>query len=368
MTNLQKALHTLLNTKPFYAHFFLNSKIVMDYPTVPTAAAVVTKTGTMFIFNSEFLNSLTEEGIIAVIEHEVLHFLFEHVDQMGKDGNHHIRNIAMDCAINQYIKGIPEGAVTVEAIEKTINKPLQRLETWEYYFDALMEYKDEMEKHGTLDQHGVDHPDKAEGQLAKASVKSAAQKAIKASNGNLPRELLQTLSTLNETPALSWQNILRNFVARATSSTTLNTRKKRNRRYGISVPGKKKKRELTLAVCVDSSGSISNEAYTQFMTEICSISKNVNTTYVIEADCQVHNVEKLKKNRIPEMVRRSFGGTAYNPAISKAKELMVDAIIYFGDFDTSDVPENPGIAFLWVGVGNQEAPAKFGEVIRLNNL
>lgn len=365
MTNLQKALKKLLSTKPFYAHFFLNSKIVMDWGNVPTAAAAVTSTGTLFIFNSEFLSKLTPDEIIAVIEHEVLHFLFEHVAQMGQDGNQHVRNIAMDCSINQFISGVPEGCVTVEAVEKTIGKPLKREQTWEYYYEYLLDYKNEMEKHQTLDEHGVEHPDKVEGQRAKAAVNNAAQKAIKASNGNLPKELIQTLASLQEEAKLPWQQILSNFVARATSSTTQATRKKRNRRFGISIPGKKKKRELTLAVCVDSSGSISNEAYTAFMTEIVRIAKLTNATYVIEADCEVHNVEKVKKGKMPEMVRRSMGGTAYQPAITKAMELKVDAIIYMGDFDTSDRPENPRIAFLWVGVGNQPAPADFGEVIRL---
>lgn len=367
MNELQKAIAELLKTKPYYAHFFLNSTVIMDWGNIPTAAAVATNKGTLFVFNSKFLESLKYEEIIAIIEHEVLHFLFEHVYEMKREEpqDNHIKNIAMDVAINQYINHIPEGACTVESIEKILKRTLLREQTWEYYYDELKKEQEKMKGQKTLDEHDVGHPDEVKGDRARAAIKSTADKALKASRGIAPREILKALDSLNSEPKLPWKQILSNFVARATSSDRVGTRKRRNRRYGVSVPGVKKKRELILAVCVDSSGSISDEAYVSFMNEISRISKLVTKTHVIEADCEVHNVETLKKGKPPTMERRSMGGTAYQPAINKAVELKADAIIYFGDFDTSDKPENPGKPFLWVGVGRQDPPADFGEVVRL---
>jgi hypothetical protein len=48
-------------------------------------------------------------------------------------------------------------------------------------------------------------------------------------------------------------------------------------------------------------------------------------------------------------------------------ELKVDGILYCGDFDTADKPENPNKPFLWVGVRNSPPPATFGRVIYLEN-
>jgi hypothetical protein len=44
----------------------------------------------------------------------------------------------------------------------------------------------------------------------------------------------------------------------------------------------------------------------------------------------------------------------------------VTAIAYLGDFDSSDIPVNPGVPFLWVGVGNQPPPGNFGKVLRIS--
>jgi predicted metal-dependent peptidase len=133
----------------------------------------------------------------------------------------------------------------------------------------------------------------------------------------------------------------------------------------MPVPGKKKKRTMTLGVCADASGSVSDEQYSMFLQELKSIAKQVELTWFIQADCEVQKVEKLtpKTTFIPN--RAGNGGTAYQPAIDKAKELGCDVIIYFGDFDTSDTPRNPGVPFLWVGVGRQDPPGDFGKVLRL---
>jgi predicted metal-dependent peptidase len=154
-------------------------------------------------------------------------------------------------------------------------------------------------------------------------------------------------------------------VARSISTTTKNTRKKINRRFGLEQPGKKKKRELTLGVCVDSSGSVSDEAFQSFLTEVSRISQICQTTYLVDADCVVQNVDVIKKGKKVKNQRSGSGGTAYQPAIDKCLELKCDAIVYFGDADSSDIPKNPNIPFLWVIVGNQNPPGNFGSVVRL---
>ena len=91
---------------------------------------------------------------------------------------------------------------------------------------------------------------------------------------------------------------------------------------------------------------------------------------VIEADCSIQNVWEFDKNKLKAFKGR--GGTAYSPAFEKCKELAVDAIIYFGDMDSSDSPKDPKIPVLWAVTeqyGNfQKPPAKFGMIthIKLN--
>jgi predicted metal-dependent peptidase len=102
-----------------------------------------------------------------------------------------------------------------------------------------------------------------------------------------------------------------------------------------------------------------------FWAEMQSISSCGVQITIIEADCIVQNVYEFNPKKTPEFKGR--GGTSYNPAIKKAIELKVDGILYCGDFDTADKPENPNKPFLWVGVRNSPPPATFGRVIYLEN-
>ena len=66
-----------------------------------------------------------------------------------------------------------------------------------------------------------------------------------------------------------------------------------------------------------------------------------------------------------EVTIKGRGGTAYNPALKKFKELEVDGVIYFGDGDCADKPEKPSYPVLWALYGNSPNPSDFGKVTRI---
>lgn len=368
MNNIEKAIKKLLDNKPFYAHFFLDSKISYDILNVPAAGVRATSTGVEFIFNTEWVNKHTPGQIGSVIEHEVLHVLFEHIT-CYKDPviEKHIANIAQDASINQFLDDLPEGCITLEGLEQQLDIKLEAEQTWEYYYSKLIEHKDKLQSTMTLDMHDLENELVGDGKpfQTKAALKAAIDRAMKSTKGNVPNAVLKAYDSLNANHKVPWQQVLSNFVARATSNTTRASRKKTNRRFGLEQPGKVKKRELTLGVCVDSSGSISDEDFQQFLTEISRVSKLCQKVILIDADCEVQNIDVIKKNKPLKLERHGYGGTAYQPAISKCLEYKADAIVYFGDGGASDIPENPGIPFLWVLVGNDNPPANFGGVIRI---
>lgn len=367
---IQKSIHRLLSTEPFYAHYLLNSRILYDRFGVPTAGAAVLNGVPTFIFNSEFMGKLTLSQCTTILKHEVLHILFDHTangETMSMEDKY-ISNLATDCTINQYLENLPDGCVTLDVISKLVEHDLQAFQTSDYYFDHMKKKQKEMMESGltTLDEHDLVIPGEEIGnaQMNKAAANAVAKKALGQAAGNLNSNLVSVITTHGEA-SLPWKQILRNFIMSQITNTTLNTHKKVNRRFAMPVPGKKKKRTMTLGVCTDSSGSVSDEQYAMFLTEIKSITKQVELTWFIQADCEVQKVEKLTRNTKALTTRAGNGGTAYQPAITKARELKCDVIIYFGDFDSADVPENPGVPFLWVGVGNQKPPANFGKVLRL---
>jgi predicted metal-dependent peptidase len=363
---IQNAIYFLLKTEPYYAHFIMESRILFDVYKVPTAAVAVVNGTPTIIFNSEWIDRWSDEQICGVLKHEILHLVLDHITTTKDEKRDpYISNIAQDCAINQYISTIPPGCVTLDNLSKIVGKKLLPNETSDYYYEHLMQKKKELEKAGTstLDEHGVAVPGADSPEVARGAIKRVAQKAIQKSAGNVAEHILSAVEKLGDAK-LPWKMLLRNAIMSQISRETQATTKKINRRFKLPVPGKKYKRTMTLGVCVDESGSVSEEQHAAFMSEIKSIAKLVSKTYLVHADCEVAGVEDLSKVKF-NATRKAGGGTAYQPAITKCKELKCNMIVYFGDFDTADTPTNPGVPFLWVGVGNSPAPANFGKVIRL---
>ena len=367
MKKIEKSIHHLLEHNPFYANFFLDSRVVYDKYKVDTAAAAMTSKGPLLIFNTEFVEKLSQTEVTALIEHEILHLLFEHTSVHKKESGirHKIANIAMDAAINQYIKGMPENCINLEYLNKKYSLNMLPEQTWTYYYSHLMRKAEELQNEKEFDEHDVDTGELGDWDDYRRGLRSSIDRALRGSKGQAPSCVLRAFDNMKNVSTVPWQQVLSNFIARASSSTIKNTRKKANRRFGLDAPGKVKKRELVLGVCVDSSGSVSDDSFELFLSEVYRISTLCSITYLVDADCVVQNVEVIKKGKPFKRERRGNGGTAYQPAIDECMKHRCDAILYFGDFDTADKPENPGVPFLWVGVGDSPKPADFGAEIRL---
>ena len=384
MKSLEKPIYALLQKEPFYANFLLGAKIIFDLPGVNTACARVINDHIEFIFNTDWLLAKTIPQQTDIIKHEILHVLLDHTGVRGGPKTDRLaKNIAMDCAINQYLGDLPESVVTLKSVEEFCKRSLLPMESWEYYYAAINDQRDKNGGNG-CEEYENDHHVMEQGDgecqdestkdskeaFKKAIVKNAINKAINASAGNVPQNLQNLISKMTAEAELPWKQILRNFVANTRSTINKTTRLKMHRRFDLDQPGKKKLKKLKLGVCVDESGSVSNEAWTKFMSEIKAIAKNTTVTYIVHADCKVHKIDTIKNGKASAEVlgtRHSSGGTAYQPAIDACINKQCDAIIYFGDFDCADKPTNPGLPFLWVGVGSSPAPAEFGKVLRLND-
>lgn len=368
---LEKTLYHLLKEEPFFANFLLASKVVYDHPEIKTAACGFKNNRITFYFNTEFYLALSLTERIAVLKHEILHVLLDHVgNRMYGVENLQAKNIAMDCANNQYITGLPKDCVTLEGVSKLCKKQLPPFETWEYYYHQI---KDSVEndpnaKHDHDVMDGEGEISDSEASMRKAAVRDQADKAIKASKGKIPDGVGKILSQLNEAAKVNWKQQLRNIVSSSRVVQTKPSRQKVHRRFELDQPGRKKDKRLVLGVCVDSSGSVSDESFAMFMNEVYHIAKMTSVTYLLHADAEVQKVEvikggKAKKEKLAE--RHGNGGTAYQPAITECMKRQCDVIVYLGDMDASDTPNNPGVPFVWVRVGKQNPPGNFGRVIDL---
>lgn len=375
MYTIEKAIYDMLQKQPFFANFLLASQICTTDPKIERAACSYNKNQITFYFNPTFMETCTVEQQVTVMAHEIMHILLEHcTNRSYGHSNKEAKNIAMDCAINQFLPGIeniPGGAVTLRKLSEICKKDLFPFETYEYYYEQIKEaVKNENKEgdHDKMDGDGNGEMTDGERTMAKAHIRDQMNKAIKAAAGNIPNGVASIIAELNKNNQVSWKQQLRNLVSSARTVTKKSTRMKVHRRFELEQPGKKKDRKLVLGVCTDSSGSVSDEAYASFMTEIYHIAKLTEVTYLIQADCEVQKVDVIRGGKAKKGVlttRAGRGGTAYQPAINECIKRECDAIVFMGDFDCADTPKNPGVPFIWVGVGQSPAPGNFGKVLRL---
>lgn len=395
MNKLQQAIISLLYSEPFYGHLISRMNIRKS-TEVPSAGVYITDKINL-VYNEEWLNNLDLIDIVKVMKHECGHILQEHIPrskQIGAmTGQLQKRfNIATDATINiaDLVPTVEKiGGVTVnslnEMLEKLINEanakdnakrsfsPMEKGQLAEYYYNRLNQFAEEnsdlLDEEGmgdTIDDHSTWEKSEGNEEMIREITKQAINDSVKAAGGigKLPSDVAALVSALNKSQ-VNWKQQLRQFFVNSLKSLRIPTRKKRNRRYGILQPGVKRKPELHLGLCVDTSGSVSDKELSMFWAEMKAIAEHGVKITVIEADFVVQNVYDFDPSVMPSFKGR--GGTGYVDAINKAVELKVDGIIYCGDFDCADTPENPKKPFLWVGVRNSPPPANFGKVIYLED-
>lgn len=330
-----------------------------------------------------------------ILVHECLHILNTHIDRAktldtsieGEDGKkynftHQAMNIAMDCAINQ-LGNYPQyagmiGGITLDSFAEMIGKKpheIKAKETFEYYYNLMKQNSEELiKKYGqglegaeTHDDHGQwQEGETASGEVAKGIIQSAVKKASQNTGaGNIPGDVQLLINELFDSK-VNWKQHIRRFMQGFLKYTKKQTRSKRNRKYGILQPGKKKKYHAHLAIAVDTSGSMSDEDLKRCFTEIHKIATTTHCQLtVIEADADVTQVYPFDPKKSIEVKGR--GGTAYQPAFDKAVELGVNGVIYLGDMDAFDTPKDPKIPVLWGVIGSKQSPpADFGQTIYID--
>lgn len=372
---VSQTIVSLFETERFYAEIILQMRRI--YSTKVPVAGVCIKDGIELHINLKSFAEMALPQRVAVLRHECEHILRNHIPRMkelapdvyadSKDmadriianSKHHLLNIAADCAINCNIPNLPEGGM----FPSKFNLP--NYETFEWYAEQLKD-NEELKNINEIEDHYLWAESEGDKEVLKEivrqSIKDAASRTRAAGRMTSENELL--ISELTAVK-VNWRDQLKRFVARNNISTRESSKKKRNRRYGIAFPGDIKVEQLTIGVAIDTSGSVSDEALEQFMTEIHNIAKYATVT-VVEADSEIKNTytyDPRKKYTI-----KGRGGTAYQPAFDYFnKNNKIDALVYFGDMDNYDteVLIKPKYPVLWAIVGNQDRPANFGTEIRV---
>jgi len=366
-------------SKRYYAFLIQNMKRVYT-DKIATAGVMVSDQVNLFI-NKDFFETLTFKQRVEVLEHECKHVVHSHMVRAENEGikDPYLWNLACDAAINEDLTSLHEMGVTQDKLKQVISD-LKKNESAEYYYKKLKEkqkelkeeFKDAMKEVGadeTVDDHdkwkeGEEQNSEISKEKIKKILKEAKDQAVK-HKSSVPMEIEEALQRLSKS-STNWKQQLRKFFAKAGKSERESTRKKRNRRYGIMNPGKRKKPQLHIAVALDESGSVGNDEFVQFFAEIDRIVDHGAQVTMIHADAEVNSVYKYEKGM--EIKRTGMGGTLYAPALKYAENMEIDGLIYFGDGDCWENKESvkkPSYPVLWALVRNANKPFNFGSTCKI---
>lgn len=364
-TELEYTIIDLIkNVDKFYGNILIAIDRSFSY-SIPTAG-VGFEQGQIYpslTINPAFFLSLTKKERIGLLRHECLHLVLRHISRRG-DVHPKVWNVAADLSVNCFCPELDTlDGITVEKFNAQHGTKLKKFETVEYYLNNMpQDLKDKMAL-GALGYDFDSHEKWEElSEEQKELLKDfVLRTASKSTTDHLPEFIKAEIEKLKNAKPLDWPRLLRNYVGQALAPFKIKTRKKVSRRFGIIFQGRKKMYMATVAICIDTSGSVSDELIARFFVEIDKISDSTECVQVIECDSDVRANYPYKKGDVVSVKGR--GGTRYDPAIKFAEKFKPDLIIMLGDGDAADTPQKPNCPVIWCNP--QSNPSSFGKHIKL---
>lgn len=391
---LEEMLLRLYDNDQFYARlFFMVSRQQTKKELCPTMGVTIEDSKLKLYYNKEYLDSISTRAAMEILKHEALHFVNKHIIRSEGMKNQDMmqakmENIAMDCAINQFLdKDIIDeiGGITLENFGQMVNNTnlLEKM-PYEYYLDALQKEKERREKDDQqnggdslgefeqqlsdkqMDDHSNFKPmDALDQAMLEDKIRKAAEETRANGAGNLPSEIEELLKLMGKAK-VNWKREMRIFVGDKIRSDRRSTRSKRNRRYGITFAGHKKDYKAKILVAIDTSGSMSNTDIETCLNEVYGIYQTTPNLQldIVECDAQIQEVFTYTGEKDFKISGR--GGTDFQPALDHAKKHKYDGLVFLTDGGYWEKPKNTGVPVIWGIVGGYSFDIDFGKTIKID--
>jgi predicted metal-dependent peptidase len=379
---IQKCILQVRRECSFFGSLMLFAQIETT-KKLPTAAT----DGRKIFFNEEFLYSLSSKEQNALMLHEVLHMALLHVTRR-QNRDPHIWNIAADIVVNDLIERntsfpLPQGAIidrrfqdkSVEYIYEVLLKSKKK---YKLVINDILQPGNSEDSEGdvnlseSLSQEEVDEiesfwKDKME------ILKNSSEHNLSNGKGSLPAGIEQEISTILE-PEVDWRHALWKYVGKTPADfDDLDRRFIYKGLYLESLLTE----AVEVSVCIDTSGSVSDELLMQFTGELKGILRsypNVKCSLFF-ADTDLAGPYQIDRiEQMPKAIGR--GGTSFIPFFDYLKKHGEEnsllgnnkLSIYFtdgyGNFPQQE-PENPTM-WLVCKDGLETNGFPFGEVVRIS--
>jgi len=329
----------LLSRYPFLGFVALETPVEADYGMGYIAAA-----GEHRIYiNPSLWEKREREDQAFIFAHEVLHFALDHPTR-GVGKRKAVWQIAADVMVNEILieSGMtaPSDAVTWSKVRDRLSLPLDdrpNLSVEELYL-LLLPYADKLDT-PPLDLIIPAGPVKPR---SKAGIVAAAlSKTFGLGWGLIPGSLARSIA--QDRKPIAWEMILLLFIG--TLLQRERSFRRPNRRHlwrGAVLPSGSGQQRINLVVCIDASGSISDDQLAVAFGAIRSLDIDF---YLIVHDVDVCMAGPYRGDLPPSIV--SGGGTSFIAAMEHAAKQNPDGVVWFTD-GHGDYPDEPEFPVLWL--------------------
>ena len=324
---------------------------------IPTART----NGTWIEFSPKFFMSLTVGQQIFLLLHETMHVAYLHMARFQKGMDQSKANIAMDHVIN------------LQLIERGFEMPpfgyADRQYTgmcWEEVYKLLPDNHPPPMMDDLVPSDDPVTDEQLEQAVQDILVRASIQSKMSNDKpGTIPGDIQIFLDKLLN-PKLPWNKILSKYL-HAFAKNDYSFRKP-NRRFfpRYHLPSLVGEKLINLAIAVDTSGSVSDEDFKVFVTEVHSILRMMNPEQIqlIQFDTAIKSVTKIRNTN--ELMACRFtgrGGTAITPVLEWANENKPQLLLVFSDGEFRFYGTDTKVQTLWIIHNDPSFKAPFGRVI-----
>lgn len=338
---------------------------------VPTAAT----NGVDVTYNPDFVSKQTDQTLRGLVLHEALHKAYRQIWLWKHLENKRVLNMAMDYVINLEILTIHPDVALPEG--GCIDRQYEGMDTHQVYQKLMQDNDGQGTGNGAgepFDEHDFDGAEDMDGQALEREIDAAIRQGqILAGKikGNVPR----AFTDITE-PKIDWKRVLQDFIFDVVQGKDYATWRKPNRRYlaqGLYMPSTVAESVGELVIGIDTSGSISEDILSRFLSELVGIVKTTppDKIHILWWDTTVQKHDIFVPDEYDSMLIKikpaGGGGTDVNCVCNYIKDNNLNpvAVINFTDGYLYDGFGQWSCPVLWAIVDNKACVPPMGVTVHL---
>lgn len=373
----------LLMDHPFFGNLALRLGVIDASKWCNTMAV----DGRNMYYNQEFVLKMTQDELMFVVAHEVLHLVYEHLGRTRKDHDKKIANMAMDYVVNSTLVNNKIGTMPKDCL---ISDKYTEEMSWEEIYEDLM--KNAVQVRVTLDEH-LDSA--GEGASATVTVlgdengppvlteediqqirdefRAAALSAAQAVGaGKVPLGVRRLMKDLLE-PVMDWKALLHQHVVSQIKSDYSFTRpSRRSHHLDVILPGMLPGDEVEVDIVIDASGSMTDQMLRELLSEVKGIMLTFDSFKIrlCSFDTTCYGFTEFTEANIDDIDTyevKGGGGTDFQCVWDyyKKEDITPKRVVFFTDgYPCGTWGEDPHFCdVLWIVHGSKDITAPFGQTV-----